>query len=559
MRKIIAALCLLASAFAAEAQQFPVVPDRTVIGRIGNPTFDSGSGPSQAIPFVSLFAAADLAVIGGHLVAGQFPTVPGIITGLMFANANASTLFGNPATSAGAPSFFTPGSLPIKNNPATTDLVVLADLAAGGALKQVPIAAIGTVGSVASINGLTGAILGVNTNTLSTKTLPFTITNSNTPCGTTVNVAGGPGTLTLSSVSGFNSACVIQVCNTAPNDNSHNAILLAGFPRPTLQHLWMSQCEELSIVSGAWLVTKFPGKFIPGFVMSCFVDIGGSNSNDGLVSNAAANAVQDPQQCILNWNAEIELFGSQPTIMLTNGQINPQNGGAGPLTLVGGVPKVIFVQGNGGNATLRNTGGNVVAQVQDFGGYFIFVNITLDCTSAASHPCFSLFMHQQGGADLNANVTIKGGGTTDVGIIADSVAKVNGNNLVTIAGVFANAFSFNQNSVLQISNGLTVAANTTVVNNVFLMNQGSQLLYSGPLTAGSPVSFNTLFTGRGNSNLCLAMGTVTGTFTGATQWSVLGASTISNLTSNAVPGAAGSITSAAFANGFLGAATNGGC
>lgn len=45
--------------FPAVAQQFPTVPDRSVIGRIGT---GSGSGPSQAIPFGTFTASAGIAV-----------------------------------------------------------------------------------------------------------------------------------------------------------------------------------------------------------------------------------------------------------------------------------------------------------------------------------------------------------------------------------------------------------------------------------------------------------------------------------------------------------------
>ncbi len=48
MRKLLAALLLALLPAVAVAQQFPSVPDKTLIGRIGTGT---GSGPSQAIPF----------------------------------------------------------------------------------------------------------------------------------------------------------------------------------------------------------------------------------------------------------------------------------------------------------------------------------------------------------------------------------------------------------------------------------------------------------------------------------------------------------------------------
>jgi hypothetical protein len=60
----IAAALWLSAAGAALAQQFPTVPDRTVIGRIGT---GSSSGPSQAIPFATLLTnlASPLPILNG--------------------------------------------------------------------------------------------------------------------------------------------------------------------------------------------------------------------------------------------------------------------------------------------------------------------------------------------------------------------------------------------------------------------------------------------------------------------------------------------------------------
>jgi hypothetical protein len=396
---------------------------------------------------------------------------------------------------------------------------------------------------------------GVPTNTLASQTLPFTITNSNTPCGTTTLVAGGPGTLTLSAVSGFSGTCVVQVCNTATNNGSFNGITLSGFPVPTLPHLWPQQCEEVSIISGAWQVTKFPGKFRPGFSPICFADTGGSNTNDGLVSAASTTAVKDPQQCIVTWNLEFDLYTYQPTIQLTTSQTNTQNGGAGNLNLLGAQVKVVNVAGS--STTIQTANSAIVAEVQDFGGYFIFSGITLDCTSAASHPCINLFHHQQGGSDLNG-VFFKGANASDIAIQCDSFCKINGNSLVGVAGTYFNVFNGNLNSVFVFSNGLITASPTTIGNDLFLMSGGSQLNFSGALTSGGGTSVGEIIGLRANSNGCIALGTVTGTFTGARQWSVLGGSILSNTTTNAVPGSSGIVSSAGFATGIA-IGTSGGC
>lgn len=98
--------------------------------------------------------------LSGTIGSGQFPTSPGVITAAMFAaSASASTFFGNSATGTAAPTFFTPGSLTSKASPISGDLLVIADSAAGGALKQATVGSIASAGSVASVGGATGAIL----------------------------------------------------------------------------------------------------------------------------------------------------------------------------------------------------------------------------------------------------------------------------------------------------------------------------------------------------------------------------------------------------------------
>lgn len=59
LRTLALAIAVMTGFSPAVAQQFPVVPDHSVIGRIGT---GSGSGPSQAIPFGTFTASAGIAV-----------------------------------------------------------------------------------------------------------------------------------------------------------------------------------------------------------------------------------------------------------------------------------------------------------------------------------------------------------------------------------------------------------------------------------------------------------------------------------------------------------------
>lgn len=128
-------------------------------------------GSATAVPILTWNARGQLTVVSsatitpafssitGTIAAGQFSTGPGIIAGNMFANANASTLFGNSATSAGAPGFFAPTSLTNKVTPIGADVLLLVDSAASNALKFCTLTqCLGAVTSgVSSIAGNTGA------------------------------------------------------------------------------------------------------------------------------------------------------------------------------------------------------------------------------------------------------------------------------------------------------------------------------------------------------------------------------------------------------------------
>jgi hypothetical protein len=56
MRKLLAALLLALFAVAPAAAQLPNIQDNAVWGRVGSPSADGGSGPSQPIPFATLAA-----------------------------------------------------------------------------------------------------------------------------------------------------------------------------------------------------------------------------------------------------------------------------------------------------------------------------------------------------------------------------------------------------------------------------------------------------------------------------------------------------------------------
>jgi hypothetical protein len=90
--------------------------------------------------------------------AGAVTIANSAITVAKQANAAAWTLEGNFTGSSAAPQFSTIGALTQKASPASSDLLLLQDQAAAGALKFATVSSVASAGSVGSLNGLTGAL-----------------------------------------------------------------------------------------------------------------------------------------------------------------------------------------------------------------------------------------------------------------------------------------------------------------------------------------------------------------------------------------------------------------
>jgi hypothetical protein len=374
--------------------------------------------------------------------------------------------------------------------------------------------AAGTGIAITGTNPLTISLIGGVT----AKTSTYQIAPAD--CSTTIGVSNGPWTLTLPSVAGFGSSCVVQVCNTDANDATHRAIRLSGVPAPSLVRLWMGQCEEVSLVSGAWSISKFPGRFRPNFVPSIFVDPGASNANDGLISNAAGNAVADVSTCITILQSEMDLNGGVPACMLTSGAVFS---GPGTTFSRGGTGLgVIYIVGNGGIATLRVTTGSVVFEEYDFAGYIIFSNIQFDCSFAASHPCYGLFIHQQSGVDLSngsgisaPGVSFNGGGTTDLAVWCDSQCKVNSAAPIAFTGSWGTGIKLDLSSVAQINAGIN--DNASFASNILQVSGGSQLIWSGTATFGASNSASQFVYASNNSAAIFASFSTSGTIGGGAR------------------------------------------
>ncbi len=172
------------------------------------------------------------------------------------------------------------GSLTLKGVPAGTDLAMIQDQAASGALKSATIASL--FSAVSS---------GVNANVLNAQAGNYTIATSD--CGNTISASGAGTTITLPAVAGFASNCAVVVRNA----NATRAQILSGFPSdlqiPNVQCggagktcLFPGQTVQVAIVNGAWATAVAPGRWrkaSPKF----YANPAGSDNNDCLATGTA--------------------------------------------------------------------------------------------------------------------------------------------------------------------------------------------------------------------------------------------------------------------------------
>lgn len=128
-------------------------------------TTPSISGPAMSGTITGTYTIGGTPTITGAALSGTFTGTPTFSGANFLTLANMAqdptgfSLLGN--TSSGASNYapFTIGSLTQKASPASSDLVLIQDQAASGALKYATVSSVATAGSVASINTLTGAIV----------------------------------------------------------------------------------------------------------------------------------------------------------------------------------------------------------------------------------------------------------------------------------------------------------------------------------------------------------------------------------------------------------------
>ena len=393
------------------------------------------------------------------------------------------------------------------------------------------------------------ALVAILFGTLSGAAHASTYNVSAADCGNTINQTG-PGAISLPATTGMPSACLIAVCNSSPNQAGQHALSLVGFPASLQPRLYMTQCIVVKNLSGTWAQLSDPGRFRPNYYPQLYVDNAGSDANDGLVSNASGNALKTTQACANILQNEYDLGTYQPTCSFTGGQT------FGPVSIVGPLTgsSVINFGGNGGQATIQAaSGGGMAMFLGDYAPYIISTNITFDCTGGSA-SCFSIFLHQQSGVDLNNGTILKGAGAGNVGLSCDSYGKTNissdGISPITLQGTMSQGFAGGLGCMFQVDHGITLAPSTTIAASLVSLAGNASFQYTGALTAGSGVSLAEFFTLRSGATVCASGLTVSGTFSGARQFSVLNNAVLVNASSVSLPGSAGLSSFTGYAPGF---------
>jgi hypothetical protein len=151
-------------------------------GGAGATPVATAAGTNGQIPVATTSAAPAFVTLSGDITtvssAGAVTIANSAISNAKLANSAAYTFKGNVTSGSAAPTDFTMGSLTQKASPAAGDYTLIADNAAGGAVKYATVASIASAGSVSSIAGNTGAFTLSTGITNSTNDIRLSLTNA---------------------------------------------------------------------------------------------------------------------------------------------------------------------------------------------------------------------------------------------------------------------------------------------------------------------------------------------------------------------------------------------
>lgn len=325
-----------------------------------------------------------------------------------------------------------------------------------------PTAVSGVVQACTALQTLSAISAGIPANILNAQTANYSI--AATDCNKTVQAGSGSSglfTVTLPSVSGFATNCIVTIVN----GDTARGKALSGFPTGVPGILYPRQSLAVAIVNGAWATLRLPGRYRPSSTLTLFVDGSlGSDSNDGLAAGSGGAFLTFGAATTALFN-NIDKAGQSIVLQLASGQSWSNLSFVG--TAVGNGAVIL----DGGSGTISGTGGvNALAVQNGIGGNvinatFLIQNVTFTCTGGGNAldvvsgyvtlNTGVTFGSCAGGAHIEAdgparifvlgNYTISGGAGYHWLAAANGLIDFNVNVTVTISGTpafsqqFANA------------------------------------------------------------------------------------------------------------------------
>jgi hypothetical protein len=512
MKHILRALALIIGLLPplAVAQQFPTVPDRSVIGRIG---VGGQSGPSQAIPFATLVTQIGAIKSPGATTVGHLA---------LWNSAAGLALSDFSGTSGGVPYFKSDGG--IGTSAVLPQFGVMIGGGAGATPGAIPActnnqALMGATGLVPTCRSLLAADLplGVSNNTRSA----YTSVNSmaTTDCGKTVALGGSAFyTFTVGAASGFNAACQTVIVNedaVCPSLGAATcrgkALAINGY---TAFILWPGQKFTLVNQNNVWQFDQ-PGRWVVQASIQMNVNhASGANpfaatpATDCLGSGAGAcNTIMN---CVLLIEGMVDNNGFGPTCKNVN-ETFTENNVSHTHTIIGF--HVISITGD------TTTPGNVVWQVSGSG------NAGMNCRDGG-YAIVTGFKFVSTGS---GNLFIQGGqlGVCDFGSI-DFGANSGGYDLNQTPGGAANFF------------GGTLAISGDMAGFVLSNGEGHVLLDGATISIPNARTWTNFFQITGPGIVSATSMTFTGTGAGAgstgRQWLIDRFQNL-NVSGSTIPGA----------------------
>ncbi|UFZ05445.1 hypothetical protein LQG66_03775 [Bradyrhizobium ontarionense] len=233
-----------------------------------------------------------------------------------------------------------------------------------------------------------------------------------------------------------------------------------------------------------WDWTPKKQRWVQGTVFAC-VDSGGGalGTVDGLATGAGAfSQLQDAASFI--WYG-VDQAGSSATIYPTAGQTFVQS-----LSL-GGQPvgsNVVYLKGNGGQATMLGSNGTDLVSVGD-NAELIIQDMYLQSQNNTFGKAV-LKMHGNGLIDTFSGVTIQGGGANDVGVYLDNGACIFAIfNILTFTNTFKNIIRTDRGGQISLGPGMQPTGALAITN--FMELYGPGFTTAGTAITGNAAAWGT--------------------------------------------------------------------